>query len=157
MGAHHLHLYSCMTVPCSQSHACTLPNLQWPYHTKTRGWSQASGTATSRLSPSNWVRQRHQLLTHAHLFGAIACDEWLQRSVKGSIARSGSCPKHRESTCSVRLSAPHVHRMMQTALQMYHSVLQITSQTQGGRMCDHFYQDVICMAICWIPQRQATC
>ena len=33
------------------------------------------------------------------LLGAMAWEEWLQRSVKGSIAKSGSCPKHRDKTC----------------------------------------------------------
>lgn len=33
------------------------------------------------------------------LFGAMAWEEWLQRSVKGSIAKSGSCPKHLDKTC----------------------------------------------------------
>jgi len=43
----------------------------------------------------------------------MACEEWLQRSVKGSIARSGSCPKHLDSTCT----ATH-HNMESTSFTL---------------------------------------
>ena len=50
----------------------------------------------SCLSIHDTIRAAHQ----TNLLGAMACEEWLQRSVKGSIAKSGSCPKHLDSTCT---------------------------------------------------------